>query len=102
MKRTREEIKDVAAAVGQLERAERDRDNTNRYFVSGVVIARDLRGTDPVRIERGGNSGTGGLSSFGFEDDMQDILNKAFHDIFLTRVAAARQKLKDLGIELED
>lgn len=98
LKLSKHDLERVAALHDKIRRAENDLEAVAAFKVVGVAIKN--AGPEVYHIEKGGNSGTGTVSSLGFEDDLQLELTEAFFSVFRRRVAEARDALVGFGIEL--
>jgi hypothetical protein len=82
-----------------LKDAERCIDSLAEYRVVGIVVDRGEGGLSPIRIERGGNSGTGRITSIGWSKDLEQELTNAMHAVFEARATTAREALTALGVK---
>lgn len=85
----------------KLKGATAHRNALAEYRVVGIVVDRGEGGLNPVRIERGGNSGSGSITSLGWTKDLQDAMTNALHQLLEEREEAARAALTDLGVKLD-
>lgn len=97
------ELKAASNSLTRLQRAENDLDAIKDYEVVGVRITRSGSTlADGIRLERGGCSGSGAITSICYDEEMQAALTAALLLVFSNRAAAAKTELESLGVRVED
>lgn len=86
----------------KLKDAESEFEALLSFNVIGIVVDTGEGGLRPIRIERGGCSGTGSVSGIGWADDLQNALTAALHAVFQERIRQARTNLESVGVAVDN
>jgi hypothetical protein len=96
---TRSELEEAASLHEKLKRAEHNLDALAGMRVVGIMLIQHAENSTQFRIERGGQTGGGTVSSIGWSGDLEEEFTKALWAVFEARRDDAATELERLGVK---